>query len=128
PGIWRDDEILSSVWALVPVRRASCTGSHLSWARDTAMSRMTSPGSSSQVRRLCRVVENNADCVTLPRPDAADAVPQVHAIRTARALHGPVVNRENNAVALAERHDHRAALHARALFRHDELSTGEGRA
>ena len=60
-------------------------------------------------------MENDADRVTAPREDAADAVPQVHAIRTARALHRPVVNRENNSVALTERYDHRSALHARAL-------------
>src|ERR1700730_238309 len=77
---------------------------------------------------LCRVVENDADCMTVSRPDAADAVPQVYAIRAALTLHGPVVNCENNAISLTERHDHRPALHARALFRHDELSTGEVRA
>src|SRR5580692_7603943 len=77
------------------------------------------------VRPLCRIVENDADRVTATREDAADAVPQVHAIHTARALHRPVVNRENNAVALTERHDHRPALHTRALLRHDELAAGE---
>ena len=73
-------------------------------------------------------MENDADCVTAPRADAANAVTQVHAIRTARTLHRPVVNRENNAVALTKRHDHRPALHARALLRHDELTAGEVRA
>ena len=77
---------------------------------------------------LCRVVENDADCMTMPRPNAADAVPQVYAIRAARTLHRPVVNRENNAVSLTERHNHRPALHSRALLRHDELSAGEVRA
>ena len=77
---------------------------------------------------LCRVVENDADCMTAPRPDPADAVAQVNAIRAARTLHRPVVNRENNAVSLTKRHHHRPALHARALLRHDELTTGEVRA
>ena len=70
-------------------------------------------------------MENDADGMTVPRSDAADAVPQVHAIHTARALHGPVVNRENNAIALTERHDHRPDLHARALLRHDEFAASE---
>src|ERR1700679_2424922 len=34
-------------------------------------------------------------------------------------------SRENNSVTLTERHDHRSALHARALLRHDELAAGE---
>src|SRR5258708_37849611 len=73
-------------------------------------------------------MENDADCMPVPRPDAADAVPQVYAISAARTLHGTIVNRENNAVSLTERHDHRPALHARALLRHDELAAGEVRA
>src|SRR5260370_38822422 len=64
---------------------------------------------------LCRVVENDADCMTVSRPDAADAVPQVDAIRAARTLNGPVMNCENNGVALTERHNHRPARHARPL-------------
>src|SRR5258708_39112445 len=70
-------------------------------------------------------MENDADCMPVPRPDAADAVPQVYAIGAARTLHGTIVNRENNAVSLTERHDHRPALHARTPLRHDELSTSE---
>src|SRR5258708_13478401 len=70
---------------------------------------------------LRRVVENDADCMTVSRPDAADAVPQVDAIRAARTLNGPVMNCENNSVALTERHDHRPALHPPPLPRHDYL-------
>src|ERR1700754_4757072 len=53
---------------------------------------------------------------------------QVYAIRAARATHGPIANCEDNTVSLTERHHHRPALHARALLRHDELTTGEVRA
>jgi hypothetical protein len=88
----------------------------------------TTPGDQFRPVFLYSVVENDADCVTVPRPDAVDAVPQVYAIRAARTLHGPVMNCENNAISLTERHDHRPALHAWALLRHDELSTGEVRA
>src|SRR5712692_9162962 len=76
---------------------------------------------------LCRVVENDADGMTVARPDAADTMTQVDAIRTSRTLHGPVVNREDNAVSPTERYHHRSALHARALLRHDELTTCEVR-
>src|SRR5258708_39560495 len=77
---------------------------------------------------LCRVMENDADCMTVSRPDAADAVPQVNAIRATRTVNRPVMNCENNGVALTERHDHRPALHARTLLRHDKLPSGEVRA
>src|SRR5258708_3875403 len=65
--------------------------------------------------------------MTVPRPDAADAVAQVYTIRAALALHRPVVNCKNNAVSLTKRHHHWTALHTRALLRHDELTTGEVR-
>ena len=80
------------------------------------------------VPSLCRVVENDAHCMTVPRPDGADAVPQIYAIRTTCTPHGPVVNCENNSVSLTQRDDHRPTLHARALLRHDEFSSGEVRA
>src|SRR3978361_1465082 len=73
-------------------------------------------------------MENDACRVTTPREDATNAVPQVDAIRTARALHRPVVNREYNSIALTKRYHHRSALHARALLRHHELAAGEVRA
>jgi hypothetical protein len=70
---------------------------------------------------LCRVEENDADCIAISRPDAANAVAQVYAIR---APHGPVVTAKTN-VFLTKRHYHRSTLHAGALLGHDELTTDE---
>src|ERR1700694_6082370 len=44
---------------------------------------------------LCRVVENDADCMKVSRPDAADAVPQVDAIRAGGPLNGPAMDFDN---------------------------------
>src|SRR5260370_13992372 len=66
--------------------------------------------------------------MTGPRPDGADAVPQIYAIRTTCTPHGPIVNCKNNSVSLTQRHDHRLTLHTRALLRHYEFSSGEVRA
>ena len=77
---------------------------------------------------LSRIVENDADGLTAARPEAADAVTQVYAIRAPRPLHGTIVNRENNAISLSKRHYHWPALHAWALLGHDEFTASEIRA
>ena len=53
---------------------------------------------------------------------------QVDAVAPPGAPDRPVVDREGDGVALAERHDLGAALHARALLRQHELAAGEVRA
>jgi hypothetical protein len=70
-------------------------------------------------------VENDADGVTVARPEAADAVAQVYAVRAPRPLHGTIVNRENNAISLSKRHYHWPTLHAWALLGHDEFTASE---
>ena len=72
-----------------------------------------------------RVVENDANRMTMSRPDAADAVPEIGAIRAASALYGTIMNREHNAITLAKRHNDRPRLHTRPLLRHHEFSTGK---
>ena len=52
-------------------------------------------------------MENDTKRMTLSRTDAADAVPQIDPIRPARTLHGPMVNRENDAVTLSKRYHYR---------------------
>src|SRR5204863_363937 len=42
-----------------------------------------------------RVVKNNAQRVARAAMDAADAVPQIHAVIAARSLHRPVARGEN---------------------------------
>ena len=72
-----------------------------------------------------RVVENDAERMTMSRPDAADAVPEIDAIRAASARHGTMMNREHNTITLAKRHNDRPRLHSRPLLRHHEFATGK---
>ena len=53
------------------------------------------------------LMEDNAHGMPAARPHLADAVPQIHPIKTARALHGPIVNRKYHAVSLAQRRNNR---------------------
>src|SRR3984885_3876122 len=50
---------------------------------------------------------------------------QIDAISPARPFHGPLAHREDDAVALRERRDLRARLHARPLLGQYELAAGE---
>jgi hypothetical protein len=72
-----------------------------------------------------RVVENDADRMTVSRPDAADAVPEIDPIRAASTVHRSIMNREHNTVTLAKRHNDRPRLQSRPLLRHHEFSTGK---
>src|ERR1700734_2651809 len=57
--------------------------------------------------------------------DPAHAMAQIDAISPARSLHWPLAHCEDDAVALRERRDLRARLHARPLLGQHELATGE---
>ena len=63
--------------------------------------------------------------MTMPRANAADAVPKVDPIHTARALHRTLMDGEDNRVTLPERHDFRPRLHARPLLGHHEFAARE---
>jgi hypothetical protein len=52
-----------------------------------------------------RVVKDDANGVTSARSQAAHTVTHVDAIRSARALHRPVMDREHDAITAPERHD-----------------------
>src|ERR1700736_6819427 len=58
-------------------------------------------------------------------PDTADAVPEIDAIVSFGALNRPVVDREGNGIALAQRNDLGTTLHPWALLGQDELAAGE---
>src|ERR1051325_4223778 len=73
----------------------------------------------------CRVVEDHADSVAAARADPADSVSEIHPVGASRTLRRPVMNGEHHGVALAERHDHRARLHARTLLGDHEFAAGE---
>ena len=46
------------------------------------------------------VVENNAERVTVSRPDAADAMAEMHPIHAACPLHRALMHREQHAIPL----------------------------
>ena len=58
-------------------------------------------------------------------PDTADAVPEIDAIVSFGALNRPVVDREGNGVALAQRNDLGTALHPAIKIAPAGRSTGE---
>jgi len=64
----------------------------------------------------------------MARAKPAYSVTQIHPVRPARALHGSMMDRKNHAVSLFQSNDFRAGLHARSLFRQNELATREIRA
>jgi hypothetical protein len=72
-----------------------------------------------------RVVEDDAGRVAMSRANAADAVSEHAPVDASLALHRTLLDREDNGVALPERHNNRPRLHARALLGHDELTTRE---
>ena len=73
-----------------------------------------------------RVMEDDAQRVPLPAAQPADAVPHRHAVGAAGALHRALVDGEDHALALLQRHHLGPGLHARALLGQDELAAGEG--
>src|SRR5436190_524275 len=68
-------------------------------------------------------MENDADCMTVPRADAAHPVPEIDAVHAAGALHRAVPDGEHHRITLPERHDFRPRLHAWTLLGQDELAT-----
>src|SRR5690606_314627 len=89
-----------------------------------------SPGASAKSPRSVAaesggIVKDDPKRVAEPGAELADAVAKRDAMEAARTAHRPLVNREQDGVALAERHNGRTRLHARALFRQHELASGE---
>jgi hypothetical protein len=70
-------------------------------------------------------MKNHTDSVPLTFVEFADAVVQSHLIVTARSLHRAEIDGEDGRVALPQRQNHRAGLHARALLSHHELTALE---
>ena len=86
-------------------------------------SRYGNPGVAGN--RLFRIMKNDAQRMPMATTQAADPVPQVHAIHSPSTLYRSMVNREYHCVALAEGYYFRARLHSGSLFRNDELASGE---
>src|SRR5580765_3942173 len=75
--------------------------------------------------RSLRIVENHADGMAMTGAQSAHAMPQVHAVSAAHALHWPVAYREDHAVATPKRHHFGPRLHPRPLLGQHELAAGE---
>ena len=74
--------------------------------RELHAARLVGPAFFSVIQ-VCsqRVVEDDADRVPVPRPNAADPVPEIDPIHSAAAPHRPMVDREDDAVTLSQGHD-----------------------
>src|SRR5438309_11254456 len=72
-----------------------------------------------------RVMEDDAQGMTMAGTYPADPMAQVHPVNTARAAHRPVMDRENDAIAALQVHYFRPRLHAGTLFGQNKLSSGE---
>src|SRR5437764_1607560 len=70
-------------------------------------------------------MEDDAEGEALASAQARDAVAHGGAVPAARALHRPLVDGEDDCVALAERYDLAARLHARPLLDQHELAAVE---
>jgi len=77
------------------------------------------------IKRLLRVVKDNADRMAHTAADAADAVAEIDPISAFRSLYRPVVYREGDRIAFTQRDYFGPALHSRTLFSQDKLSAGE---
>jgi hypothetical protein len=69
-----------------------------------------------------RIVENDTQCMTVSRPNAAHAVPEIYSIHAVLALYRTIMNCKHNAVPLSQRHNRRSPLHSRPLFCHHEFA------
>ena len=70
-------------------------------------------------------MENDTERMTMPRANAADAVPKFDPIHTARTRYRTVMDGEDHRVTLLERHNFWPRLHARALFGEHEFAARE---
>lgn len=70
-------------------------------------------------------MKDNAEGMTLSRPQTADAMTKIHPVTAARTLHGAMVNSESDSISLAKRHHLSPALHSGALLGQDKLTAGE---
>src|SRR5258708_33879670 len=74
---------------------------------------------------LFGIVENNTHGMPLAGTHSADAVTKVDPIVALGAFHRAIMHGKCNGVALPQRDDFGAALHARPLFGDDELPAGK---
>lgn len=71
------------------------------------------------------IVKDDAERMPVAGTHTAHPMAQVDAIGSSSALHRSMVNREDDAIPLVERHDFGARLHTWPLFREHEFAAGE---
>jgi len=67
-------------------------------------------------------VENDAERMAMTGAHAAYTMAEIHPVYTARSVHGAMVDREDDRVALTKRYDLRSRLHAWPLLGENELA------
>ena len=70
-------------------------------------------------------MKNDAERIALAGVQAADAMAHCDPVGAAAAVDGPVMDRENNCLALPQGHDFTSRLRARPLFEEKELPARE---
>jgi hypothetical protein len=78
-----------------------------------------------RTRSSPRVMEDDSNCMLHAFAEAADAVPQVHPIRSLSSLDRAVMHGERHGIALPQRYEFGPALHPRLLFREDKFTASE---
>lgn len=76
-------------------------------------------------RKLFRVMKNDAERVPMAGANSAHAVTQVDAVVALRSLHRPIMDGEQNRIALPQGNYLDPALHPRPLFGQNELAAGK---
>src|SRR3954447_19867752 len=111
------------VFVLTPVRGFTASTSLMSCS---SRCEHKPPGASRERRlHLLRVVKDHANRMAFAGTEAADAVAQVDAIKSAAALDRTVMHRKRHGVALTQGHHLGARLHARALLGQHEFAARE---
>src|SRR6185312_304723 len=106
----------------VTARTSSVSRSRAKPRSSTAPSASSWRGSSN---RSGSIMEDNAESQPLAGAQTADAVTHGGAGCAARAWNRPMIDREDDGVALRQRHHLRPRLHARPLLGQHELAAGE---
>jgi hypothetical protein len=91
-----------------------------SWQGDKAPREKYSPVSQSS-----RVMKDNSKRMSMARTNPTHSVAHLHAIIASRSCNRPVVDSEDRRIALAQRQDFNAGLHARPLLGQDKLAALE---
>ena len=106
-------------------RAASARRGSLRGGRPGRADRRSTAGFGAAPINSLGVMKDDAERMAMAGAQTAHAMPHVHPIDAPRALHRPMMDREDHAFALLERDHLGARLHARTLLGQHELAAGE---